>query len=135
MAASVVDLPEPVGPVHFIDGHDARRNDTEDGARAEMVVHVIDTETRKTFDFICEVLIFVFDEPVPLFHGSRDFVEDILHFSRGDFRNVQRLQLAMNTDLGLHAGAEVQVRAALFDHGSEECVDFWHIGKSFVMRR
>ena len=139
MAASVVDLPEPVGPVtttsprcsianflstgrqrrieffEVLEGKHAAGNLAEHGGDAVFLVEEVDAEARNVRNFVAEVHVAGFLELFD-FVIRRDFVEHGLEriaFQRGI---IHALKLAVDPQNGRVAGRHVQVGRLLLEH-------------------
>ena len=144
IAASVVDLPEPVfpvtrmspllarhsvwhglGQVELLHRQRLRRNGTHDGAHAVELPHDVDAEASVLAHVVGEIRAVVLLETHD--RGLRhDFVERVLHELFFESLWPQRLQVAVQTDARRIAGEEVEVRAFLAQDFLEVFVDDGH---------
>src|SRR6478735_56415 len=123
IAASVVDLPEPVGPVTRTRprGRSASLASTAGGAAlrehvAAEAAGALDAEREVELEGLLEALLL----------GVRAHaVDQLLGLGRRHRRQVQPLQLAVDADLRRRVGGDVQIRSAQFDGRLEELWQRW----------
>ena len=153
IAASVVDLPEPVLPVtrmspllarhsvwhawrqvELLHRQRLRRNGAHDRAHAVQLPHDVDAEAAVLAHVVGEVGAVVFLETLD--RGLRhDFVQRVLHELLLETFRPQRLQVAVQADARRIAGEEMQVRAFLAQDFLEVFVDDGHGESSYRRRR
>ena len=107
-AIVLADFAEDGWELEVVDGLDVGGDDAENGAGAEVVVHEVDAEAGESRDFVGEVLILVLEEPGPFLVGG-DFLHDAEHFGGGDGWEGEGSEVAVDTGLGGHLGAEMEV--------------------------
>ena len=114
MAASVVDLPDPVGPVtstrprgfsherandrgqpQGVEPFDLPGNRTEDSRHRAALMEDVAAETRQALQTEREVELEIFFEAV-LLHVGKHAVRQRLGVRRGERRHVQRAQLSVD---------------------------------------
>ncbi len=134
MAASVVDLPDPVGPVtstrprgfsHRVRtiGRQAQRvesldfpgNRPEDRGDGAALVKDVAAEARQALQTEGKVQLEVFFQAV-LLHVGKHAIGKRLRIRRRERRHVQRTQLAVDAHARRAVGRKVQVAAPQFDH-------------------
>ena len=140
--ASVVDLPEPVGPVtstrprgdlrqivqarreaELLERLDLRRDRAECGREAPALVVGVDAEPGETADAVGEVELPA-ELQVLLLLRRRDPVDQLaqeIRIELGELR--EQLDMAATPHCGLHAGRQVQVGGAERDRLLEQGVD------------
>ena len=134
IAASVVDLPEPVGPVtstrprglshklsticgqaERVESLDFPGNRPKDGAHGAALMEDVAAETRQALQAERKVELQVFFEAMLLRVGQHA-VGQRLGVRRGQRRHVQRPQMAVNAHPRRAVGREMQIAAAQLDH-------------------
>ena len=149
MAASVVDLPEPVGPVtttrprcsmaeflqhggqrrvellEILERKHLARNLAEHGGDAVLLVEEIGAEAGDVRDFVAEIHVAGFLEDLDLVL-RRDFVEHRLELVVLERRMIHALQFAVDAQHGVVARRQVQVRGLLLEHQVEESINLRH---------
>ena len=152
IAASVVDLPEPVLPVtrirpllarhsvwhglrqlELLHRQRLRRNGAHHRAHAVQLAHHVHAEAAVLAHVVGEVGAVVLLEA--LHRGLRhDFVQRVLHEVLLEPLGAQRLQVAVQADARRIAGEEMQVRALLAQHFLQIFVDDGHGDLSYRRR-
>ena len=138
MAASVVDLPEPVGPVtstsprglshillttggrpKLVERFDLERNQTEDASRSAALVEDVGAEASQAFQAEGEVQFEVFFEAVLLRIGHHA-VGQLLGLSGRQLGQVERHQMSVHADLRRRVGGDVEVASTHLQHAAEQ---------------
>ena len=138
MAASVVDLPEPVGPVtstsprglshillttgrqaQLVERFDLKRNQTEDAGRGAALIEDVGAEAGQTLQSEREVQFEAFFETVLLRIGH-DAIGQLLGLGRRQLRQVERHQMSVHADLRRRVGGDVEVASIHLQHAAEQ---------------
>ena len=138
MAASVVDLPEPVGPVtstsprglshsllttggqaQLVERLDLERNDAEHGRGRAALVEEVGAEAGQALQAEGEVEFEILFEAVLLRIGH-DAVGELLGLGRRQLRQVERHQVAVHAHLRRRVGGDVQIAARHLQHSFQQ---------------
>ena len=134
MAASVVDLPEPVGPVtstrprglshkvrtmagrpESVEALDFPGNRAKHGGDGAALMEDVAAETSQALQAEREVELEIFLQAM-LLHVGEHAVGERLGVGRRERRHVERTQLSVNAHARRAVGRKVQVAATQFDH-------------------
>ena len=143
-AASVVDLPEPVGPVtrtrperrwpnslttvrdaELLEGGDLGRDEPENGAVTVGLLEEIAAEPRVLIHLVGEVEIARGLVALPALRAG-NLAQHVAHFLVGQEFLADGYDVAMAANLGRLALAEVKVGGAGVDENFEELIDVVH---------
>jgi hypothetical protein len=127
--ASVVDLPEPVGPVtrisprgffdrsetELLEGEDLERNGAERAGHRAALHEDVGAKARQALHAEREIELVVFFELVLLRVGENRIAE-LFGLDRRERRGLQRHQVSVDAQLRRTAGGDVEVGSALLDH-------------------
>ena len=153
MAARVVDLPEPVGPVtstsprglsqmvaitggrpSSLKSADLVGDRAVDGRHRAALHEDVGAEAGQALDAEAEVQLQVLLEAMLLRVGEHA-VGELLGLHRGQGRQVQRAQLAVHADLGRRVGGDVEVGAPHLRHRLQELMQAdGHVAPPRVLR-
>ena len=121
----VAEFFEGLGEFEFVEGEDLGRDLAEDGGLAPVVAKEVGAEAGETGDLVGEVEVAAFEKFSPAFRWA-NFFEQLLHRGGVDGVGADGLEGAGDAGFGREADGEMEVGAALFEHGLEEGVDGGH---------
>ena len=121
----VAEFFQRFGELERVEGKNFCRDLAEDGGLAPVIVKVIAAETGEAGDLVGEIEVLAVEEIGPAFGGT-DFFEQGLHGRCVDDRVCEWDEGSRGAGFGREADGEVEVGAALFEHGAEEGVDGGH---------
>ena len=141
IAASVVDLPEPVGPVHqhhaarlerelgedrraveLLERQDLRRDGPEHGAGAAVLVECVDAKARQALDLEREVALERLFVVLPL-RVVHDVVHHVVHLLVLERVDIDAAHVAVHADHRRQAGRQVQVGGLVLDRKRQQLGD------------
>ena len=116
--AQVPELLDHRRQAKLVEGGDARRDETENGAQPVHLLEIIATETAVRVHLVGEIEVALVLETLPIFRRA-DLAEHVVHFVRGKDLLADRDDVAVAADFRRLALGEVQVGRARVDQNLE----------------